>query len=158
MWKQYQRSLPQYDNIWAGFEVRRVERERAERKRKKAQQLLAREGQTMKRELIDLADEDERAQLLAPQWAKEHMLDKLAHARNKLNRSASVLGAMGMSFAPPPGMGMDKVPETKEEEPEGPKRIEFVLGRSQRDRRLHTGQFLCMDATPQPDYNACRYG
>jgi len=42
VWKQYQRSLPQYDAIWAGFEVRRVERERAARKKKKAQQLLAR--------------------------------------------------------------------------------------------------------------------
>jgi len=87
----------------------------------------------MKRELIELAEEDERAQLLAPQWAKQHMLDKMANARNKLNRSASVLGAMGMSFGPPPGMmAAEKVPETKEEEPEGPKRVEFVLGRSQR--------------------------
>jgi len=40
---------------------------------------------------------------------------------------------MGMSFSPPPGMmGVEKVPETKEEEAEGPKRVEFVLGRSQR--------------------------
>jgi len=37
----------------------------------------------MARELIELAEEDELAQLLAPQWAKQHMLDKMANARNK---------------------------------------------------------------------------
>ena len=54
VWTSYQRSLPQYDNIWAGFEENRLKKMKAQRQKAKKQQQLAREGHTAQRELLEI--------------------------------------------------------------------------------------------------------